>query len=73
TFGTAKADEEAIGKAVEQVFDLTPASIIEALDLKRPIYERTAAHGHFGRDEFSWEQTNRVAQLKQAMGAAVSG
>ena len=73
TFGTAKADEEAIAKAVEQVFDLTPAGIIGALDLKRPIYERTAAHGHFGRDGFSWEETNRVAELKQAMGAAVSG
>jgi S-adenosylmethionine synthetase len=73
TFGTAKADEEAIAKAVEQVFDLTPAGIIGALDLKRPIYERTAAHGHFGRDDFSWEETNRVAELKQAMGAAVSG
>ncbi len=71
TFGTATADEEAIGRAVEKVFDLTPAGIISTLDLKRPIFERTAYHGHFGRDEFPWEKTDKVAELKQAMGAAV--
>ncbi len=73
TFGTAQADGSAIARAVEQVFDLTPAGIIAALDLKRPIFERTACHGHFGRDEFSWEQIDRVAELKQAMAAVVSG
>ncbi|MCP3919472.1 MAG: methionine adenosyltransferase [bacterium] len=71
TFGTATVDEDAIGKAIESVFDLTPAGIVGALDLKRPIFERTAYHGHFGRDEFSWEATNKTAELKEAVSAAV--
>jgi len=50
---------------VRKVFDLTPGGIIEALDLRRPIYRRTAAYGHFGREEdgFTWEETNRVKEL----------
>ena len=71
TFGTAKVDEDAIAKAVEKTFDLRPAGIIAALGLKRPIYERTAYHGHFGRDEFAWEGTGKVAELKEALGARV--
>ena len=71
TFGTNTADEDAIGKAVEKVFDLTPSGIINALQLKRPQFEKTAYHGHFGRDGFAWEATNRVAELKEALGAAV--
>ncbi len=71
TFGTATVDQAAISKAVDKVFDLSPAGIIEALDLRRPIFEATAYHGHFGRDEFSWEATNKVAELKAALGAAV--
>ncbi len=47
---------------------LRPAGIIKALDLKRPIYERTAYHGHFGRADFAWEQTNKAAALKEAVG-----
>jgi S-adenosylmethionine synthetase len=70
-FGTATTDEEAIARAIDKVFDLTPSGIIRALDLKRPIFERTAYHGHFGRDGFSWEATNRVAELKEALGVAV--
>ncbi len=71
TFGTATADEAAIARAVEQVFDLTPKGIIDALGLKAPIFRATAAHGHFGRPEFSWEQTSKVDALKEAVAAAV--
>ena len=71
TFGTATADEAAIGRAVEQVFDLTPKGIIDALGLKAPIFKATAAHGHFGRPEFSWEQTSKVDALKEAVAASV--
>ncbi len=69
TFGTSKVDEDAIVNGISKVFDLTPAGIDKALDLKRPIFERTAYHGHFGRDEFPWEATDRVAQLQEAVGA----
>ena len=69
TFGTNKVDEDAISAAVTSVFDLRPDGIISALGLKRPIFERTAYHGHFGRDEFSWENTNKTAELKDAVAA----
>ncbi|MDO4400660.1 MAG: methionine adenosyltransferase [Coriobacteriia bacterium] len=71
TFGTATVPEEAIEAAVKDVFDLRPAAIIQALDLRRPIYRKTAAYGHFGRElpEFTWERTDRVSQLKQAVEA----
>lgn len=68
TFGTGRAPEERIEKAVEKVFDLTPAGIIRTLDLKKPIYRRTAAYGHFGRENFAWEQTDRVKDLQGAVG-----
>ncbi|MFT5732303.1 MAG: S-adenosylmethionine synthetase [Planctomycetota bacterium] len=71
TFGTNAAPEAAISAAVEKVFDLTPRGIITALGLKAPIFRETAAHGHFGRDGFSWEETNQVAALKEAVSAAV--
>jgi S-adenosylmethionine synthetase len=71
TFGTATVDEAAISTAVDAVFDLSPAGIIEALDLRRPIFEATAYNGHFGRDGFSWETTDKAAELKAALGAAV--
>ncbi len=66
TFGTETVDPLKIATAIEEVFDLRPLGIIEDLDLKRPIYQRTAAHGHFGREEpgFTWEQTNRVDALR---------
>jgi len=69
TFGTASVPEEAIEVAVSKVFDLRPAAIIDELDLRRPIYRKTAAYGHFGRElpEFTWEQTNRVDALKAAV------
>ncbi|PIT86911.1 MAG: methionine adenosyltransferase [Candidatus Magasanikbacteria bacterium CG10_big_fil_rev_8_21_14_0_10_43_6] len=69
TFGTGKVDTEVLEAAVRRVFDLTPAGIISELDLKRPIYLATAAYGHFGRNEFPWEQTNKVDALKAAISA----
>jgi S-adenosylmethionine synthetase len=70
TFGTHAIPEEQIEKAVRATFSLKPASIIETLDLLRPIYEKTAAYGHFGRSEpeFSWERTDRADALRQAAG-----
>lgn len=68
TFGTNHVSQEEIEAAVEKVFDLRPAAIIDALDLRRPIYRKTAAYGHFGRElpEFTWEHTNKVEDLKAA-------
>lgn len=70
TFGTNKVDEEKIEEAVRQVFDLRPAAIVRDLDLKRPIYKKTAAYGHFGRNDpdFTWEQLSRLADFKAAVG-----
>jgi S-adenosylmethionine synthetase len=70
TFGTETVDPAKIGQAVGEVFDLRPAAILRDLDLRRPIYRKTAAYGHFGRNdkEFSWEQTTRVDDLKSALG-----
>ena len=65
TFGTGKLPEDKIEKAVEKVFDLSPAGIIRNLDLKKPIYQETAAYGHFGRDIFSWEKTDKAEDLKK--------
>ena len=67
TFGTGKVEDTAISAAVKEVFDCTPAGIIKTLDLKKPIYQATAAYGHFGRSEFSWEKTDKVEQLKKAI------
>jgi S-adenosylmethionine synthetase len=69
TFGTGKVADDVLTQAVESVFDLRPAAIISALDLKQPIYEKTAYHGHFGRDDVSWEQTNKTAALQEAVGS----
>ena len=68
TFGTGKVSDEELVKKVRKVFDLTPAGIIETLDLRRPIYRATAAYGHFGRTEpeFTWECTNRINELQNA-------
>lgn len=69
TFGTAQVDEEKISKAVRQAFKLTPAGIIEELNLLRPIYTKTAAYGHFGRNEesFTWEKTDKAEDLKKLL------
>jgi S-adenosylmethionine synthetase len=67
TFGTGVVSDELLGQAVEKVFDLRPASLAKELDLKRPIYEQTAYHGHFGREGFTWEATNKVKALQDAV------
>ncbi len=70
TFGTGVVADETIQKAVLEVFDLRPAAIIRDLDLKRPIYAKTSAYGHFGRElpEFTWERTDRAEQLRKVAG-----
>jgi S-adenosylmethionine synthetase len=67
TFGTGTVEEERIEKAIQDNFELTPAGIIRSLDLKKPIYRNTAAYGHFGRDEFSWERLDKVEVLKASV------
>ena len=69
TYGTNTVDEEKISDAVRKIFDLTPKGIIESLDLKQPIYEATAAYGHFGRTDLnlSWEKTDKVDELKKLL------
>ena len=69
TFGTEKVSPADIETAVREVFDLRPAAIVRDLDLKRPIYKKTAAYGHFGRNlpEFTWEQLSRLDSLKAAL------
>jgi S-adenosylmethionine synthetase len=69
TFGTAKEDPDKIEAAVRATFDLRPGAIVRDLDLKRPIYKASAAYGHFGRDQFPWEQLGRLDELKAALGA----
>ena len=68
TFGTGTIDDGEIEKIVAKVFDLTPKGLISALDLRKPIFQRTASYGHFGRKEFAWEDTNKVADLKDLAG-----
>ena len=65
TAGTGKVDDGLLTEAVREVFDLRPAGIIEMLDLRRPIYEQTAAYGHFGRTDIDlpWEKTDKVQEL----------
>ncbi len=66
TFGTAAIDEEKIVEIIEKVFDLRPAAIIDALDLRRPIYKQTAAYGHFGRTDIDlpWEHLDKVDEIR---------
>ncbi len=70
TFGTGKIDDEKIAKIVSEVFDLRPGAILRDLNLRRPIFQQTAAYGHFGREEadFTWEKTNKVGDLRSAAG-----
>ncbi len=70
TFGTGKIDDEKIAQMIKNHFDLRPAAIIRALNLRRPIYRKTAAYGHFGREdeEFTWEKTDKAEQLRQDAG-----
>ncbi|MBO0430256.1 methionine adenosyltransferase [Vagococcus fluvialis] len=70
TFGTGKVSEADLIKAIRENFNLSPVGIIEMLDLKRPIYQKTAAYGHFGREDadFTWEKLDKVADLKKSLG-----
>jgi len=70
TFGTGKISDDRIVKLIEKHFDLRPKGIIQALNLLRPVYTRTAAYGHFGRDEpeFTWEATDKAEALKADAG-----
>jgi len=70
TFGTGKIADEKIAQLIAQTFDLRPGAIIRDLDLRKPIYQKTAAYGHFGRDDvdFTWERTDRAEALKKAAG-----
>ena len=65
TFGTSELSDEVLAELLQDVFDARPAAIIAQLGLKRPIYRETSAYGHFGRPEFPWEQTDKVAELRQ--------
>jgi S-adenosylmethionine synthetase len=69
TFGTSAVPEAKIEAAVREVFDLSPAGIIRHLDLRKPIYRETSAYGHFGRDHFTWERTDKVQDLKTVVKA----
>jgi S-adenosylmethionine synthetase len=70
TFGTGKIDDVQIAKIIAENFDLRPGAIIRDLDLRKPIYQKTAAYGHFGRDDvkFTWEETNKADALRKAAG-----
>ncbi len=74
TFGTGRVDDERICELVRELFPLTPGGIIKYLDLRRPIFRKTAAGGHFGRNDpdFTWEGTHRAGELAQAAGGAVA-
>ena len=68
TFGTGKVPDDRIIQAIQKVFDFSVAGIIKTLDLLRPIYQETSCYGHFGRDTFSWEKTDKVEALQNAVG-----
>ena len=70
TFGTGKIPEDKIEKILNSHFDMKPASIVSHLDLKRPIFKKTAGYGHFGRNEpeFTWEKTDKADALRKAAG-----
>ena len=67
TFGTGTVDDLKISEAVKKVFDCSPAGIEKTLDLRKPIYQKTASYGHFGRNEFTWEKTDKVQALLDAV------
>jgi S-adenosylmethionine synthetase len=74
TFGTEHVSTDQLERLVREHFDLRPAAILEGLDLKRPIYAKTAAYGHFGRDDrdFTWERTDKADALREAAGIAAA-
>ena len=68
SFGTSSLSDEELAEIVTKVFDLRPAAIIERFDLKKPIYKKTSAYGHFNAKEFPWEKTDRVTELVTSIG-----
>ena len=70
TFGTGRLPDEELTRIVGEEFDLRPGAIVRDLDLRRPIFQKTAAYGHFGRDDpdFTWERTDRADALRAAAG-----
>ena len=74
TFNTERVAVELIEELVREHFDLRPAAILQQLDLKRPIFAKTAAYGHFGRDDrdFTWERTDKADALREAAGVAAA-
>jgi S-adenosylmethionine synthetase len=68
TFGTGKVPDARLAEAVRKSFDLTPRAIIKMLDLRKPVFRETSVYGHFGRSGFSWEKTDKVEELKRAVG-----
>jgi S-adenosylmethionine synthetase len=66
TFGTGQLEEDVIARLIREQFDLTPTGIIKSLDLLKPVYRPTASYGHFGRKEFTWEQTDQADDLRKA-------
>jgi S-adenosylmethionine synthetase len=72
TFGTGRLPEDGLTGLIRKAFDLRPSAIIAQLELKRPIYRKTAAYGHFGRPGFSWESTGKAAELRARAGAPVA-
>ena len=69
TFGTGKISDERLEALIAKHFDLRPKGIVQMLDLLRPIYQKTAAYGHFGRDEFAWEDTSQTKALEKELKA----
>jgi len=67
TFGTGAVSDKALSSAISTVFDMSPAGIIKTLDLKKPVYRSTSCYGHFGRDGFTWEKTDKIEELKRAL------
>lgn len=67
TYGTGQIPDEEIERVVKKLFDFTPEAMIETLELRKPVYKKTAAYGHFGRSEFCWEKTDRVEDIKGAI------
>jgi S-adenosylmethionine synthetase len=66
TFGTGNVADEKLTELARKHFDLTPRGIIKELDLQKPVYQKTASYGHFGREEFTWEKTNKADILRKA-------
>ena len=68
TFGTSKLPQSKLEEVIRKVFPLTPQGIIKHLDLRKPIFQKTASYGHFGRSEFSWEKTDKVNEVRGLIG-----